>query len=497
MTDSVQQNMLSLYISGIIPSGLTFVFWILVANSLGPETIGIVIAVTSFAFILNTIAGFDFAIGMRRFLGQAYAEKNWLRFKQIFSISFTFTTLTSTGIFLIAINPFVDFLSMIGIERQFIVIIGFIILGNTVINTTAGALTSALKSQRIVLPTIISSFLRFPILLIPVYFVGFSELLVAYAYSVYFPILGIFTILIVWKLLRIVKGQIFENVFEKIKELFIGSFPSWLPNVATVLGTQLGILTIFSIKGGEEAGLFYITFAIFSVVILVPGAINTVSHPFLSGLKELNQQSDFLRKTMKINFLVTIPLAAVILFYSDSILFLIGEQFVVAVETLVILVLSVPLVIVSEGIRYLIYARGSYKKTLYLGFSSNIIRIILYFVLVPENGANGAAIAFVAGYIVHVILAITFAEQISVRLQYAKYIVISVIPLGIGILLEILGFPVWGVIILLITTIIVYLKSKLLNESDIESFLKLIMEPEKAKIKKNVLVKKLRKMYLM
>ena len=69
--------MFAVYITSVVPAGLTYVFWLIVANQTGPEIIGIVVALGSFSMVLTSFAGFEISIGMKRFLGIAHAEKKY------------------------------------------------------------------------------------------------------------------------------------------------------------------------------------------------------------------------------------------------------------------------------------------------------------------------------------------------------------------------------------------------------------------------------------
>ena len=48
---------------------------------------------------------------------------------------------------------------------------------------------------------------------------------------------------------------------------------SWLPAMIAVLGQQLGVLTLFGVKGASETGLYYVSFAIMGVVTGLGGSV--------------------------------------------------------------------------------------------------------------------------------------------------------------------------------------------------------------------------------
>jgi O-antigen/teichoic acid export membrane protein len=471
--------MAAFFLSSIIPAFLTFIFWIFVAKTSGSEIIGIVIAVTSLSMIITTVSNLDIGVGIRRYLGQAFFDKNWEGFKQISFSSIVFAFLASVGVLIIVFNPIFDILNLIGIDKKFFITIIFVVIGNSLINTTNGILTSALKNTKIIIPTSISSASRFVVLFSIIYFYDISELIVAYAYTAYYPILGTFMIIITAVYLKSIPGKIKFNP-QKLKLVLRGSLANWVPNVTELIGIQMGILTIFALKGGSETGLFYITFAIFNVVNMIPGAINVINHPVFSGLRDLEKQKNHLERTIKLTYLITIPVASVVLFYSEIILGIIGESFIVAKEILMILVISLPIIILVDGIWFLIYARGSYKEVIIMGLTANLTRIVLYILLVPEFSGVGTAIAFIGGYVVQLGITLLFIKKLKLGLNYPKFAVISIIPLSIGYLVNLFEFQIFGVVIILVSTFAVYVKTKLLDQKDLNSIFKIIMKEDNA-----------------
>lgn len=496
MSDSINRNIFSVYIASLIPAGLTYLFWIVVSNYTNSEVIGVVAAIGSFSMVLGVLSNFDIGIGMKRFLGKAVAENQFLKFKQITSTAIAFTLLTSSSILIIVLNPFLNIFEMIGIGKEFIPIIIAIVIGNDLQHILTSSLISSLKSKSIVIPTIISSVSRFAVLFSLFLLIEASELTVAWAYSMSYVIICIFLLIITIKYLKTIEGPFFYETRKNLKTVVHGSFARWIPQIISVLGSQLSILAIFSLKGASESGLFYIPFAIFNVLFLVSGAINQVSHPVLSGIKESERQIHFLKRGLKMAFLGTMPFAAMMFFHAESILSIFGTEFSNSNEILSILLYSFPIAIITEGVYFFLFARGDYKKVLILGLISNVPRIILYFILVPEYGGIGGAIAFIVGTGFQLILTIILLEKEKIRLEYPMFAIISIIPFLFGYLFDFLEFGHIGAILLFILSFVVYLRIRVVNEQDIENIFSIIMEKEKANIVKDQLMKRLKKIHV-
>lgn len=496
MIDTINKNIFSVYISTLIPAGLTYIFWIIVSNYTNSEIIGVIAAIGSFSMILGVLSNFDIGVGMKRFLGIAVSDKEFPTFKQITSTAIIFTLITSISVLIIVLNPFLNILETVGIGKQFIPIIIAIVIGNDLQHILIGSLISALKSKSIVLPTIISSISRFVVLAVLFFVIDNSELTVAWSYAMSYIVICILLLIITIKYLKTIEGPFFYQTKKNLKIIIQGSFARWIPQIISVLGSQLSILAIFVLKGPSESGLFYIPFAVFNVLFLVSGAINQVSHPILSGMKEEENQIQFLKKALKMTFLGTMPFAAIMFFYAKPVLSIFGTEFTGSNEILSLLLYSFPIAIITEGVYFFFFARGNYKNVLILGLISNISRIILYFILVPEYGGMGGAIAFIVGTVFQMILTVILLEKKKIRLEYGMFMLISIIPFLFGYIFEFLKFNFIGGILLFILSLIIYLRIKAINEVDIENIIMIIVKKEKAIIVKNQLIKKLKKIHI-
>jgi len=496
LNDSVKGNIIYVYISGLIPAILTFVFWIIVSNLFSSEVIGTVATLASFAMILGSLSGFSLVIGMNRYLGKVWAENDLKSFKNMSVASILFSIITSIGILGIFLNPLFDFPELMGINDQFVAVIIAIVIGNAVQNTLRGVLISSLKSKRIVLPSIIASFSRFPVLFLFIYIFEFGENSIPYVYSSFWVIFTSILLIICWMFLRKLPGKI-QNVKVYIRIALKGALPKWIPEILNTLGNRLSIITVFAFSGASETGLTYIPFAIFSFISLIPGSVNQVTHPFWSGLTKYEKQVNHLRQSIKMAFFVSLPIAAILYFYAKSILSIFGSEYSISDEILGILLIAFPFAIIGEGIYYFLHSREKYKKVLFLGLVGNLPRIFLYFLLVPEYGGIGAAIAFSIGFIIQMIFAIIFLERKNISLQYGYYTAITAIPIGLGFVLSIFNFGVSAFPIILIGSWVLFARLNILKESDLENFLGIIFDPEKSKRVNNSLIKKLKQIHIM
>ena len=497
MVKSVKINILFVYLSSFLPAILTFVFWIIAANYTNPTTIGIIASITSFSMVLGVLSNFDVPIGMKRFIGKAFANEEFLQIKQIISVSSIFLIFTSIGILIVTLNPFFDILSLTNIDKKFIPIIITIVIGNSIRHVFTQSLISILKSKLIFFPAIISSVARFP-LFFALLAISFDSIMnVAISYSIFYLLSSsILTIIVIYEMKKL--NVSFNLEFKKtLKFVIHASFPRWIPQILSVIGSQLGILAVFAMKGAADAGLFYIPFAIYNVMFLVIGSITQVSHPVLSGISDESKQEQFLQKSLKFAFLISMPLVAIVFFYVKEIISVFGNSFIPSSEVMNILLLSFPLAIITELAFYLFYARGEYKRVLFLGLFGNVPRILLYYLLIPIYGINGSAFAFIAGTGIQLVLTIILIKKSKLKLKYMDYFLISIIPFSIAFAFEFINLGLIGIPVIVLLSILTYIRSGMLQKQELFEILMIFFNKEKSNLITEKLVHKLKKIYLM
>jgi stage V sporulation protein B len=473
------------YISSIIASGLTFVFWILVSNITGPGSIGTISAIASFSLILVSFSSIEISQGMKRFISKDAAEGKWSEFKEKTTSSLIFSVLSSGGILIIAINPFLDIFEIIGIDKQFIPIVIIMVFSVGIQQISSSVLVSALKSKWLFVPTVTSYFVRIPLLFFFL-MIFEAQVSVAWAYSLSFLTIMILILVIVIIFLKSKEGLFINNTKNNLSLILKASFSRWIPTIISVLGTNIGILVVFSIKGTVEGGLYYIPLAIFNVLMLFASSVNSVNHTVFSSMDDSKQREQILQKTLKISFLGTLPIAGVMFFYASSIMAIFGQEFLVSSNTLGVFITSFPLVLISEGIFFLLYARGEDKKILLLGLFGTVPKLILYFILVPEFGGLGAALSVVIGTAFQLGLTIWYLQKFKIKLPYLQYFIISIIPFIIGYGILQLNIGIIGSVLVFILSYVVLLRLHIINENEIEIILSMIFKNKSAQISKKL-----------
>ena len=177
-------------------------------------------------------------------------------------------------------------------------------------------------------------------------------------------------------------------------------------------------------------------------------------------------------RVTKISLIAFLPITMSLIPFSENILHLFGPDYGMGGLTLEILLFSMMPLTVVGGIRILVYAYGNYRQVLAIGIGTSIPRILLYFILVPLYGSEGAGLSFTIGSIIGFIVSLIIAKKIGMKLFWKELFMILVIPLVLSFSFSYfeINFVV-GIIISVLLSYILYAKLKILTKEDVDDFI--------------------------
>jgi O-antigen/teichoic acid export membrane protein len=159
------------------------------------------------------------------------------------------------------------------------------------------------------------------------------------------------------KLFKVTINGFFE-LRRSVKSLLKASIPAWVPTLITMIGSaELGTIIVFGSLGANQAGSYFISYAIFSVVAAISYSIFTIAFPWLSSLKEGRKR--LLWRLLKTSLLLSLPISSSLIFYSDEIMRLIGKDYVQGTVTLQLFLISMLPTSVFIAISTLVYSYGN------------------------------------------------------------------------------------------------------------------------------------------
>ncbi len=476
MINQTSKNIFYLYLETTVGLIIGYAFWIMIAKIAGPGAIGTASTAASLALVLTTAATLGIPTGVQRFLGKAISQNDRAQFRSFTLVSLLLVSLS------VAISASVVFFlrnqiaPLLNLQMEFILIAITMMVASSVSMVFRASLISALRTKSLFIAQCIAAASRLSTGVWLV-IIGMGAVGAALGYSVlYFTSVTILG-LIVSRMLRSTK--VTSKMRESAKEILKASSASWIPNLITVLGMQLGVLVVFGLQGAAEAGIYYIAFAIFSAIVAIPSAITGIAYPVLSGMEDGRKR--FAWRAIRLGLVISMPIAASIMLYPKEVLGFLGQDYQAGSMTLTILLASMTPVVVASGISTLAYAYGRYNYVTAIGLAGSIPRVVFYFILVPSMAGIGAAQAFLIGSVVMIAVSFIVAKRMNLHIIKQDLLIIPSIPLAIAYITSMIGMHyalAWLLIILI--SIVSYLKLKFFTDQDLKDLLLVFLQEKTA-----------------
>lgn len=240
----------------------------------------------------------------------------------------------------------------------------------------------------------------------------------------------------------------------------------WVPSVVAVLGQQLGVLTLFGVRGASEAGLYYVSFAITSAVAGLGASIMGLMMPVLSGMEDGRKRA--CRRAVRVSLALATPPALALAAYPEAPLGLLGEEYVAAAPALTLLAATVPASLLTAGVSGLLYAYGAYSPVLAVGMAGSLSRMAAYAPLSKLMGGTGTALSFALGACAGLAAAAAACRRVRFDPGFREAALAVAVPLCLALALRFLGvgWPV-GAPLLLAASYACYPRLGLLSRADL------------------------------
>ncbi|TVP41710.1 oligosaccharide flippase family protein [Candidatus Nitrosocosmicus arcticus] len=461
----VAKGALFIYIETLISMGSGYIFWFIMSKISSPEIIGISSTVISLTVIFSTIASIGIPMGVQRFLGKSFSEKNLDVTKKFVKASFI---LTSFGIIICSII-FIILQSWLyqtfSLDFSLLILSIILITSTTFMTLFRSIVISSLDTKMLPLIMIIGTFVK--ILLAYALVVNDNGALGIMTGFIFVPILGsILYSIILFKMVKSEKKNSRDNIINYYKDIFVSSLANWIPTIIYTIGSHLGTLLVFGAHGSTEAGIYFIAFSLSMAITALTSSLFTIAYPIQSSMQDGRKR--FTWRIIKLSLVISLPFSTCMLFYSKEILSLFGPAYDTGSLTLEILLLSTLPMAITTGINNLAYSYGNYKQVLTIGLSSNIPRTILYFALVPALEGVGAAISYTVGTIIGFIFSLKVSKKNQLTIQWKDVIFTFVIPILILLILNLIKLNfIIAIPVTLISSYLLLIKLNIFNSADV------------------------------
>jgi len=171
-----------------------------------------------------------------------------------------------------------------------------------------------------------------------------------------------------------------------------------------IANMHVDIIMVGALAGEEAAGFYKVASRLAAFVPFFLFALNNALAPRISGLYtqgKLAQLQYILTLSSRVVFVLTIPVALCLFIFPDEILSIaFGDIYTTATTTLIILVFANLFSVMMGQVGQVMALTGYEKQVAYTVIIAVIINVSLNYILVPQMGIEGAAIATATSIII-------------------------------------------------------------------------------------------------
>lgn len=380
----------------IVATGLSFVFYFLMARLIGAEGIGTYSFSMTCVSLLGLPAGLGFTQLLIRDIAVYSSCSQWELMKGLLSLSHRVTLVLS---FVLSMGVAVALL--IWAKNSSMLYSLLIVLIALPVNCLRGLNQSTMSGLHQVVKGTIPDSLITPlssVLFTGILFVFFKE------ESTTELLVGIYVLVAVIGLLS-GSYQLRKHLPKELNAVkpqyeAIGwvsrSLPFMFLGALYLVNSQADILMIGTLEGIEPVGTYTIASRLASIIVFILTASNAVLSPMVSGLyssRNMGELQNLITKSSRLVLVTSCGAALVLLLFRDQLLGAFGKDFSAGGTILALLIFGQLINAFSGPVGMLMNMSGYEKQSLIIFLISAVANLLLNFYLIPQFGANGAAMA--------------------------------------------------------------------------------------------------------
>ena len=385
---------------------LLFGFTIFITNFYSAENVGRYDFVRSTLMVLGGISLMGTNQSIIYYSGLLNARKSIESIRSIYSemLKIIFTlSLIILGFFMIFFNE--SIINDIFKNRE-----SYSLILKTILTLVFFAVTMLnIDTIRALKKTILSEMYRSIFRYLPVFIFAIillktnNEELLVEVYLLGFLLLSLFSSIRVYMLFKKIDKPNDKSESFTITEIFKTSSPMALSAIAYFIMQSIDIIILSIYEGFDQIAYYSVSVKLAMLTTLALMSVNIVIAPRIAEIYE-NQKMQKLQMLIKhstrIIFLISICVLSVLFFFSEEILGLFGQGYVIANNALLFLLAAQFFNALSGPGAIYLNMTGRQKTLNKILVSALIINISLNFYLIPTQGINGAAIATLVSLII-------------------------------------------------------------------------------------------------
>ena len=436
---TIFKNMSWLLISQIIASVCAFIWTILMARYLGVSNYGILGFAISLTGILSFTVDFGISTHIVRHIAIDYSSApkylgNAIPLKGLFSLGSIFiilivlilmksNELTITVTLLFAIEMIIkSILSLLNGSFQAFEEGKYQGIGNTLLNII------------LLFFILISIYANLGIIAIAISYILANAIALVYEYYV---------------LDKYITKPKFEFDWDFCKKITVQSLPFAAIILLTTVYYSIDVVMLTKIVGSYATGIYNATYKLISVLTLFYSVYTAVIFPVMSRFFEDDEKILIIsfEKSIKYLMIIIIPIAIATMIYSSDVINIIyGNQYNNASSVLSILIWTVCLLFINGACNNLLNASHKEVTVTKIYLIAALFNIILNFIMIPYFSYNGAAITTVLSDLLIVLIQIYVIYKLGYKLQKKIYLDFGKIIIGsliMGIILFLSNMNMW------------------------------------------------------
>lgn len=378
--DPLFKNSIFIMLTSISTSIFGFIFWILTAKFYSQEDLGIATALISSINLLILLSRFGLDQSITRYLPERNQSKIFVTSTVVIIIS----TLIFGIIFIMGIDLWSPKLNMIK-EIAYIYLV--FLVANSITFFIGTAFIALRKSNYYFIQSILTG----------------SRILFIFPF-IYFGALGIFcsvgasvVLTLLFSIYFLHKCGVRTSKLDKefLKDSFHYSVGNYIAGILISAPNQILPLMILNLLGAQETAQFYIVYAIYSLLLMIPASFSISL--FVEGSHGENLKKTTLRSLAAIFFLL-IPAVIFFCIFGKLLLGVYGQNYIGAFDLLIFMTFSSFFVAICQIYSSITRVQSNYKGLIGMNFLTFVSILGLSYIFMSEFGMIGIGYAWVIGY---------------------------------------------------------------------------------------------------
>lgn len=201
------------------------------------------------------------------------------------------------------------------------------------------------------------------------------------------------------------------------KEILKKSFPMMVSGIFLILLNWTDILMLGRIESESQIGIYNTAFKLGYLTLFFVLAMNVIIMPKVADLFHQNNFSEMkkvINRSTQFVIILTLPLALGIIFFSNNLLGLFGEGFIVGKTTLILITLGALFNAMTGNVDQILNMTNNQKRVRNIFFFGFIMNVALNLSLIPSYGIEGAALAsLITNIVVNLVFVIVIKKKLG------------------------------------------------------------------------------------